>query len=90
MSEDLSELQRRLAGRRRSHFRTRTASGLVLVALASGLGLVAVPLWQHAGSWTPVASHAGSVIQANWRDLFGVPTGDDARRADQESLARSD
>ena len=90
MSGDLNELQRRLARRRRSRFRTRAASSLVPVVLASGLGLAAVPLWQHAGSWKPVASHAGSVIQAGWRDLFGVPARDASPRADQEPLVWSD
>ena len=51
---------------------------LVLAAVISGLGLVAVLLWQ------PVASHAGASIQAGWRDLFGVPAGDGSRHADPE------
>ena len=64
MSEDLSNLQgRMLARQRRSRSRSRAVGSLVLVALASGLGLAVVLLWQHAGSWKPVASHAGSVIQ---------------------------
>ncbi len=49
---------------------------LTLVVIAFGLGLAVVPLWQHTGSWEPAASHAGSVIQAGWRDLFGAPAED--------------
>ena len=82
MSGDLNELQRRLARRRRSRFRTRAVSSFVLVILASGLGLAAVPLWQHAGSWKPAARYAGSVVQAGWRDLFEVPARDASPRAD--------
>jgi len=85
VSEDLNELQgRMLARRRRSRIRSRAVGSLVLVTLASSLGFVAVPLWQHVGSWEPMASHAGYVIQAGWRDLFGVPAGDGSQRAEPE------
>ena len=88
MSEDLSDLRgRMLARRRRSRFRSRAVNGLVLAAVASGLGLATVPLWQHADSWKPVASHAGSVIQAGWRDLFGVPAESSLQHADPEPPA---
>ena len=88
MSEDLSNLRgRMLARQRRSRSRSRAVGGLVLAVVASGLGLAAVPLWQHAGSWKSVAGHAGSVIQAGWRDLFGVPAEDSPRRADPEPPA---
>ena len=85
MSEDLSDLRgRMLARQRRSRSRSRAVGGLVLAVVASGLGLAAVPLWQHAGSWKPVASHAGAVIQAGWRDLFGVPAEDSPQHADPD------
>ena len=88
MSEDLSELRiRMLARRKRSRVRSRAVGSLVLVAVVSGLGLAAVPLWQHAGSWKPMASHAEAVIQAGWRDLFGVPAENSPRRADPEAPA---
>ena len=88
MSEDLSDLRgRMLARQRRSRSRSRVVGGLVLAVVVSGLGFAAVPLWQHAGSWKPVASHAGSVVQAGWRNLFGVPAGDGLQRADPESPA---
>ena len=81
----MSDLRgRMLARQRRSRSRNRAVGSLVLAAVASGLGLAAVPLWQHAASWKPVASYAGSVIQAGWRDLFGVPAGDSPQRADPE------
>lgn len=88
MSEDLSDLRgRMLARQRRSRSRSRAVGGLVLTVAASGLGLAAVPLWQHTGSWKPMASHAGSVIQAGWRDLFGVPAEGSPRRTDPEPPA---
>jgi DNA-binding transcriptional LysR family regulator len=88
VSEDLSDLRgRMLARQKRSRVRSRAVGSLVLAAVASGLGLAVVPLWQHADSWKPVASHAGSVIQAGWQDLFGVPAGDSPRRADPEPPA---
>ena len=88
MSEDLSDLRRRmLARQRRSRSRNRAVSSLVLAAVASGLGFAAVPLWQHASFWKPAASRAGFVIQAGWRDLFGVPAGNGPRRADPEAPA---
>ncbi len=88
VSGSLEELQgRMLARQRRFRIRSRAVGGLVLVALVFGLGLAAVPLWQHAGSWKPTASHAGSVIQAGWRDLFGVQTGDGPQRTDSEPPA---
>ena len=88
VSGSLDELQgRMLARQRRSRLQSRAVGSLVLTAVVSGLGLVAVPLWQHAGSWKPAASHAGSVIQAGWRDLFGVPAGNGPQRADPEPPA---
>ena len=88
VSEDLSDLRgRMLALQGRSRSRSRAVGGLVLAAIASGLGLAAVPPWQHAGSWKPVASHAGSVIQAGWRDLFGVRVEGSPQRADPEPPA---
>ena len=88
VSGSLNELQgRMLARRRQSRIRSRAVGGLILAVVVSGLGLAAVPLWQHAGSWKPVASHAESVIQAGWGDLFGVPAGDGPQRADPEPPA---
>ena len=85
VSEDLSDLRgRMLARQKRSRIRSRAVGSLVLVALASGLGLAAVPLWPHAGSWKPVASHAEAAIQAGWRDLFGVRAESSPRHADPE------
>lgn len=90
MSEDLSDLRGRMLARQRrsrSRSRSRAVSSLVLAAVASVLGLAAVPFWQRAASWKPVASHAGSFIQAGWRDLFGVPAEDGLQRADPEPPA---
>lgn len=88
VGEDLSDLRgRMLARQRRSRFRNRAMGSLVLMAVASGLGLAAVPLWQHAGSWKPAASYVGSAVQAGWWDLFGVLAGGGPRRADPESPA---
>lgn len=88
MSEDLSDLRgRMLARQRRSRSRSRAVSSLVLAAVASVLGLAAVPFWQHAGSWKPVASHAGAAIQAGWRDLFGGAAEDSPQHADPEAPA---
>ena len=88
VSGSLNELQgRMLARQRRSRLRSRAVGGLVLAVVVSSLGFAAVPLWQYAGSWKPVASHAGFVIQTGWRDLFGVPAGDGPQRADPEPPA---
>lgn len=88
MSEDLSNLRgRMLARQRRSRSRSRAVGGLVLAVVVSSLGFAAVPLWQHAGSWKPMASHAEAVIQAGWRDLFGVPAQGGSQRADPEPPA---
>ena len=66
VSGNLDELQGRMLARRR-RFRVRNAAvgSLVLAAVASGLGFVAVLLWQQAGPWRSVAAHAASPIQAD-------------------------
>ena len=88
VSEDLSDLRgRMLARQRRSRSRSRAVGGLVLAVVVAGLGLAAVPFWQHAGFWKPLAGHARSVIQAGWQDLFGVPAEGSSRRADPEPPA---
>ena len=66
VSGNLDELQERmLARRRRSRVRSAAVGSLVLAAVASGLGFVAVLLWQQAGSWKSVAGHAAVAVQAN-------------------------
>ena len=88
VSEDLNDLRGRLLARqRRSRSRSRAMGGLVLAVVASSLALAAVPLWQHVGSWKPMASHAGSVIQAAGRDLLRAPAESSLQHADPEPLA---
>jgi len=62
VSGNLDELQGRMLARlRRSRFRNAAVGSLVLAAVASGLGFVAVLLWQQAGSPKPAADHAASI-----------------------------
>jgi len=66
VSGNLDELQgRMLARRRRSRVRSAAVGSLVLAAVASSLGFVAVLLWQQAGPWRSVAGHAASSVQAD-------------------------
>ena len=66
MNGNLDELQgRMLARRRRSRVRSAAVGSLVLAAIASGLGLVAVVLWQQTGPWRSVAGHAAPSVQAD-------------------------
>ena len=88
VSEDLSDLRgRMLARQKRSRSRSRAVGGLVLAVVASGLALATVPLWQHVDSWKPMASHAGAVIQAGWRDLFEPRAESSPQHADPEPPA---
>ena len=66
VSGNLDELQgRMLARRRRSRVRSLAVGSLVLAAVASGLGFVAILLWQQAGSSEPAVCHATASIQAD-------------------------
>ena len=66
VSGNLDELQgRMLARQRRSRLRSTAVSGLVLVAVVSGLGFAAALLWHQVDLWRPAAGHAISVVQAD-------------------------
>jgi len=66
VSGNLDKMQgRMLARRRRSRLRSTAVSSLVVVAVASGMGFVALLLWHQYGSSGPVADHAASSVQAD-------------------------